>query len=163
MKKPLEFWSKDNRFGLRVFAAEIDLLIKLCAKCNTKETGGILIGKYSTSLDCAIVTEVTHPTADSEGGNFWFIRGVKGLKKKLFNIWKSKREFYLGEWHFHPNGSPEPSETDFSSLKGISKSPKYKCPEPILLILGGTPTKNWKIRVFIYNQVTGFIELHTLS
>lgn len=163
MKKPLEFWSKDNRFGLRVFVPEMDLLLRLCEESGLVETGGILIGKYTAALDCAVVTEVTPPSPDSKRGRYWFMRGVKGLREKLRALWKERSGFYLGEWHFHPEGAPKPSETDFVGIKGIAESSKYKCPEPILLIIGGSFPDNWQIRVFVFQRDKSLLELHWLD
>lgn len=163
MKKPLEFWSKDNRFGLHISAPELDLLLELSEKSGLVETGGILIGEYTPALDCAVVMEITPPPPDSKRGRYWFVRGVKGLRSKLKALWKEKTGFYLGEWHFHPGGDPDPSETDLIGIKGISESPKYKCPEPILLIIGGSLPDNWSIRAFVFLRNDSLLELHQLD
>jgi integrative and conjugative element protein (TIGR02256 family) len=163
MNKPLEFWSNDNQFGLRILTPEMNLLLQLCEQSGLVETGGILIGKYSSALDCAVVTEVTPPPSDSKRGRYWFVRGVKGLKSKLKDLWTVKREFYLGEWHFHPAGAPDPSGRDIAGMRGISESSKYKCPEPILLIIGGSFPNNWQIRAFVFQRNRSFLELHRLN
>lgn len=163
MKKPLDFWSNDNRFGLRISAPEVDLMLDLCERSGLVETGGILIGEYTPALDCAVVTEITPPPPDSKRGRYSFLRGVKGLKNKLKSLWKEKSVFYLGEWHFHPEGTPDPSRTDLAGIKGIAESPKYKCPEPILLIIGGTLPNNWHIRTFVFLRNGVLLELHQLD
>ena len=61
-------------------------------------------------------------------------------KKLLLNKWKNQ-EFYIGEWHFHPNGTTTPSPQDFTQLSEISESNRYNCPEPIMIIVAGTPSK----------------------
>lgn len=163
MDKPLEFWSDSNQFGMRIFEPEIDLLLQLCKQSGSVETGGILIGTYSPALDCAVVSEVTPPPPDSRRGRYWFIRGIKGLKSKLKFLWNKKQKFYLGEWHFHPGGVPQPSCRDIDGMRGISESPKYKCPEPILLIVGGSFPDDWQIRVFAFQRKKAFLELHRLN
>jgi integrative and conjugative element protein (TIGR02256 family) len=163
MRNPVEFWSKDNRFGLRIFASEMNLLLDFCEKSGLVETGGILIGKYTSAHDCAVVSEVTPPPLDSKRGRFWFKRGVRGLRNKLKTLWDEKSVYYLGEWHFHPEGAPDPSETDFNSLKGISESSKYNCPEPLLIIIGGSFPENWNIRVFVFLQNKSLLELQQID
>lgn len=72
-----------------------------------------------------------------------FYRGVKNLAPWLSELWSSTREFYLGEWHFHPSSLPTPSRTDIEQMNHIANDPKYHCPEPILFIIGGNPNKKW--------------------
>lgn len=111
---------------------------KLCRaleKCGLVETGGILIGYYDVSCKKAIITEVTDAPKDSRSGRNWFARGTLGLKQLLKIKWKIE-EYYLGEWHIHPQSSPFPSITDINQMKHISKDLGYNCKEPLLLIIG---------------------------
>jgi integrative and conjugative element protein (TIGR02256 family) len=62
------------------------------------------------------------------------------LKKILKARWE-KKQYYLGEWHFHPNASPNPSGQDKRQLMEIANNASYNCPEPIMIIIGGTSTK----------------------
>jgi integrative and conjugative element protein (TIGR02256 family) len=146
----LEFWSDDNIFGLKIPDRRIKQLLRLCGRSSPCETGGILLGRYSNALDYALVTSITNAPADSRSGRTWFVRGVRGLQSKIDNMWRRKEGYYLGEWHFHPFGEPSPSGTDSSQMREIARSPQYRCPEPILLIIGGDPPKDWTARAFIY-------------
>lgn len=147
-----EFWSEGDRFGLKMRDELLHELLRLCERASPRETGGILLGSYSGSLDCALVTSVTKAPADSRSGRTWFVRGVRGLQSKINQMWRRKEGFYLGEWHFHPFGEPAPSGTDSAQMREIALSPHYNCPEPILLIVGGDPPKEWKVRAFIYQR-----------
>lgn len=117
-------------------------------KSNPKETGGLLIGHYTTSLDCAIVTKISGPPDDSEAGRTWFKRGTKGLTAMLSKYWK-KGDYYLGEWHVHPGGSPIPSDIDRSQMNRIIQTKNFECEEPVLILVGGTPT-DYKLRILVY-------------
>lgn len=130
--------SADNRFGIRLEAAHVASLLAECLKAGNQETGGILIGLYSRDHAMAFVTEVTSPPIDSKHGHTWFDRGIRGLKRKLQVSWRKANTFYLGEWHFHPGAPPNPSPVDSTQMAQIATSPHYACPEPILLIVGGT-------------------------
>lgn len=125
-------------------------MLKLCGRSSPRETGGILLGRYSNALDYALVTSITKAPSDSRSGRTWFVRGVRGLQSKIDNMWRRKQGYYLGEWHFHPFGEPSPSGTDSSQMREIARSPQYRCPEPILLIIGGDPPNNWTARAFIF-------------
>ena len=156
----MEFWSTDDRFGLRIEAVEVKKLLKLCERSIPNETGGILLGRYSTSLDCAVVTTVTGAPADSQFGKTWFVRGVKGLQRRADSLWRRNREYYLGEWHFHPLGSPRPSCTDLRQLQEIADSEHYHCPEPVLLIIGGDPQGDCSAVAYVFRRERSHLEMH---
>ena len=90
----------------------VEKMVEECANAKGKETGGILAGYYTPALDRAIVTELTGPPQDSVQSCWTFYRGVHGLHAWFMRLWRDKRHYYLGEWHFHPGGSPVPSLTD---------------------------------------------------
>lgn len=137
----------------------IDRLESLCLEAGRVETGGILVGVYTEELDCAIVTGVSGPPRDSRGGPAWFIRGVYGLQRWLDGLWKKERHYFLGDWHFHPGAVPEPSAQDIRQTEEIALSPKYMCPEPILLIVGGDPPEVLHPGAFVYVIGKGIIPL----
>jgi integrative and conjugative element protein (TIGR02256 family) len=116
---------------------EINLYLK---KTKINETGGILIGYYSEDFKTAHITMVTGPPKDSKSGPTWFHRGTKGLKKLLLKKWEYQ-EFYIGEWHFHPDGPVEPSPQDIKQMIEISVSRRYNCPEPLMIIVAGKASK----------------------
>ena len=132
-------------------------LLKHIKKAGQHETGGILIGAYNADHSTAILKKITGPPPDSRHGSNWFERGLQGLQKLLNSLW-SVGEYYLGEWHFHPHASPSPSFQDISQMKSISNAGTYRCPEPILLIIGGDHN-NYEIRVFVSVWKDKFIEL----
>lgn len=122
---------------LSVFLKE-DLLLELrefCIEKGNLETGGILVGMYDSDLQSAIITKVLGPPADSKHGRTTFVRGTKGVKKILDDLWK-EGQYYLGEWHCHPKALPIASSQDINQMKRIAKNSIYRCPEPIMLIIG---------------------------
>lgn len=128
----------NDEIKVRVFFEKkaYSCLKEIVDKSVNFETGGIIIGYYDVSCQNAIITEITNAPEDSKSGRYWFHRGVFGLKKLLINRWKAKEDYYLGEWHFHPKSSPHPSSIDISQMKQISNDKRYKCTEPLLLIVG---------------------------
>lgn len=158
--RPVELWSDDSRFGLRIPREIVDRVLDYCIQAEAQETGGILIGHYTQSLDCAQVTEITGPPRDSQSGATWFIRGVRGLQRRLQDLWQKQGSFYLGEWHFHPKGMPNPSDQDERQLALIAQSTTYHCPEPLLLIVGEDQSGAWQMRVFVFPRRGNRIELH---
>lgn len=146
----LLFWSVDRRFGLRVSEQSVDGLRARCREVEDRETGGILVGYYTESLDCAVVTAVSRPPSDSSAGPTWFYRGTRGLAHWLDRLWKRERRYYLGEWHLHPRELPYPSGEDIAQMQTIALSARYNCPEPILLIVGDAALCPLDIRAYVF-------------
>jgi len=132
----MTFSSLDKKFTVKISEDCIDSILSYIRIAGRYETGGILMGQYSTNLDIATIKNITGPPSDSKGGRTWFKRGIKGLKMIIDRFWEQKT-YYLGEWHFHPNAAPNPSLQDKKQMSEIAISPDYNCPEPILLIIGG--------------------------
>lgn len=130
------FRSADNRFGIYLPAPVLAAMAQECARRPAVETGGILAGRYDDELRLAKVSLATAPPPDSAGGHAWFKRGTAGLKRLLDQLWPIG-DYYLGEWHFHPGGPPHPSGQDIDQIRAIASDPRYACPEPVLVILGG--------------------------
>jgi integrative and conjugative element protein (TIGR02256 family) len=128
----------------------IDELLDFCTKAKDSETGGILVGIYNERLDTARIKKVISAPPDSKWGTSWFHRGTSGLQNIVDEYWTKKRQYYLGEWHYHPQSEPEPSITDQNQMKEIAKSRSYKCPEPVLLIIGGGPKMGWKYQAIVF-------------
>lgn len=161
-KKPFNFeaWSLDKKYGLRIPTKVIQKMLNLCLISGRKETGGILIGYYNRRHDCAIAIDCSAPPVDSKFGKNYFYRGVHGLQKLLKKLWNlTHRRYYLGEWHFHPFGVPEPSEVDIGQLKNNAENPSYHCPEPVMFIVGGNPNKEWMCKSLVYHRKKGVIKL----
>jgi integrative and conjugative element protein (TIGR02256 family) len=148
MMDELRFQSADGHFGLHLSANMVEALLHHCGEIRGRETGGILVGSYNPTHDCAIVSGVTPAPNDSTSGTTWFHRGISGLQQLLNRLWR-RREYYLGEWHFHPAATPTPSGVDWQQMRDIAASGSYRCPEPILLIVGGDPVGAWQVRVFV--------------
>ena len=130
-----EFRSSDGRFGLVIGIAHLTEIRESCAKSHPLETGGVLIGRYNDAHDTAIVFRAIGSPPDSESGRTAFRRGVRGLNDLLMRLW-AEDEYYLGEWHYHPAGSPRPSAVDIRQMQAIADDDGANCPEPVLLVAG---------------------------
>lgn len=153
MRDDLRFSTADGRFALEMPHRYVRELEKFVARAGSRETGGILLGRYSLNLRTACVRRVVGPPADSTMGSTWFVRGVRGLQEVLLRAWKTQ-EYYLGEWHYHP-GTPEPSGTDVRQMRAIAESDEYRCPEPVLCIVGSGN----RMRCFVATRNQEWIEM----
>jgi len=144
--------SDDGRLALRLPERALDDILDACRKSGQAETGGILVGRYSADLAVAAVTHVSPPPPDTTAGPTWLRRGIVGLESWLARLWTRDARHYLGEWHFHPFSSPQPSGRDLAQMRVIGKSTRYQCRTPILLIVGGDPRGEWCIHVEVIDK-----------
>lgn len=151
--KSMEFRNFASGYGVWLSSATTDTILDTAAQAGRRETGGILIGRYDAEGWMAEVIEATSKPRGSRAGWCWFRRGTSGLRQLLAARWVDGYH-YLGEWHYHPNGSPVPSSTDIRSMREISADPAYQCPEPILVIIGGRPPQQWKLSVSVVRRET---------
>ncbi len=149
---PSDYWTQDGRFGVRIERRAVESIVADCARSGRRETGGILVGRYSDDRRLALVLSASSPPPDNRAGGFWLLRGVRGLQSWLEGLWKKDGTHYLGEWHFHPFAAPIPSRQDVSQMRRIASTESYQCAEPILLILGGDPRGSWKLHVEVHTR-----------
>lgn len=157
----LDFISDDARYALHLPGNVMQEILGHCAAAGRVETGGILIGEYTPAHDCALVHTATGPTSDSVATRTTFRRGVKGLQALLDKLWRHDRRYYLGEWHFHPGAAPDASGVDVDQLVEISSDLKYRCPEPLLLIVGGVLGGEWNASALVFPKGQSAIHLRS--
>lgn len=126
----------------------LEAILATVAKAGRCETGGILIGRHDADGWMAEVVEATTKPPGSRAGKWWFHRGNVGLGDLLAARWDSGYH-YLGEWHSHPGGSTEPSDTDKRSMRKIAADDAYQCPQPVLIVVGGSVQSIWSISASI--------------
>ena len=145
------FKSIDSNFFVEIKGKFLNKIQKECIKSRSMETGGILIGNYSEEENIAIIQCITGPPKDSKRSMCTFKRGVNSLMDLLNNKWKLG-QYYIGEWHFHPNSSSKPSNIDDEQMQKFSINKSLKCSKPILLVIGGNQDNGWKLSVHIYTK-----------
>lgn len=143
---------REGRFRVHLDPLSWHAIEGHCRKDFPRETGGILIGYYTADLSTAIVTDAVGPPDDSKKSPTRFERGTIGLAELLESLWHQRsghRRYYLGEWHLHPNGTVLPSPTDDRQMESIARG-SYRCPEPLLLTVGGTPFTSFTEGLWVY-------------
>lgn len=151
-----------GRYGVHIQAGAWRRIYDSCKDAASTETGGVLVGSYTEGHTFATVTDAWPAAEDSKSGKTWFLRGVRGLNQALRRLWDAGSGYYLGEWHYHPGGSPFPSVPDIEQMSAISTSAQYACPEPLLLIVGGLPDE-FTVRVYVFPAAGPCLEFHTVN
>lgn len=159
----IELWSDDCRLGIRLSAEVVLKIIMLCSESLNQETGGILVGRYTEDCRCAEITSVSDLPDDSNRGRTWFHRGIRGLGNWLQRCWKRRREYYVGEWHYHPLENVTPSYIDQTTMRQIAYSRTSSCPEPILLIIGTDSQGQMVISAIVFTKHSERIQLRAMG
>lgn len=154
-ERSLIFRDKEGKLAVSIDSTQVTRLLKQCIDAGEYETGGILMGVYNVKLDTATITRIVNAPIDSRRGRNWFHRGISGLQTLILALWSRERHYYLGEWHYHPKGSPEASAVDIGQMEEIASSRGYQCPEPILLIIGGNSKDDLSLQVTIFKRSGG--------
>ena len=96
------------------------------------ENGGMLAGRYSVDRHTVYIEKVVVPV-EKLTSRTTFKRKAKGLEKVWEQLVKDGLR-YVGEWHSHPNGSTQYSNTDLTAMVDIEK--EVTIANPLLLIVG---------------------------
>lgn len=146
----MAFEDKSSQLQVVVGEEPLKRMFRLCAKDRSRETGGILIGAYSSDGATARITTATGPPTDSESGPDWFVRGIGGLEETLRVQWSEiPRRYYIGEWHFHTARVPWPSQQDIAQMRDISQDYRYRCSTPLLLIVCPVQETQWRVKCYL--------------
>jgi integrative and conjugative element protein (TIGR02256 family) len=158
----VQFWAEDRRFGLTIPEEVLSRMLDLCRSAYPDETGGILVGYYTAAQDCAVVTRASEAPPDSGRGKSWFVRGTSGLQRWLDGLWRGQRHHYLGDYHSHPGGDPSPSIKDLAQLEEIANDEPRKCPELLLILIGGAAADVRDVRAYVFPRGGNLVELSVI-
>jgi len=131
----IELCTPDKAIWLRIKVSALKSAYRICTDSGHLEVGGSLIGSYSQNKATCTIHKFLPPTPDSKKGKYNFELGIVGLREIFEKFWK-KKQFYVGDWHFHPRSAATPSLQDLSQLKIISESSNLKCASPVMIIIG---------------------------
>ena len=92
----LLFQDKNQSYSVKFDTKAYEQMLYYCAISNPYETGGILIGNYSSNQAIANILQITSPPKNSRHSKCTFHRGIDGLKRILDLAW-DQGQYYLGE------------------------------------------------------------------
>ncbi|KAA6330613.1 hypothetical protein EZS27_020696 [termite gut metagenome] len=115
------------------------------------EFGGFLIGYYSSDFKTLFVKDFLLPQK-YQGLLSIFERSIDGIKNIFYQIFKIKGQYYIGEWHSHPNGGTMYSQTDLHAMIKIAEEETVRIKNPILLILSVNPNSKTTIAFYLYDN-----------
>lgn len=131
-----------------------DLLKKigdLAIEQYPNEFGGFLIGQYTNNFKTVEITEIILPLK-YKGSPISFLRLTNDIKDVFSDAFNNSRQYYVGEWHSHPNGSTKYSQTDLNAMIEIVDCDTVSIKNPILLILSVNNKSMNKFTFYYYNN-----------
>lgn len=122
------------------------------------ETGGVLVGRISSSREAYIVSFLTpsriHATPTS------FVRDLEGTEEKWKEFSNSGLE-YIGEWHSHPNGTSAYSYTDKKAMEEVVSDSHVYIKTPIMLIIAvnSSDILDYSFFLFKHNKLIKYTKM----
>lgn len=109
------------------------------------EGGGMLLGRLIEETDDVVIDEATVPSGEDRRGRFFFNRAKTAAQRYINLVWRTSRNthIYLGEWHTHPEDTPNPSDHDLTNWRRLANQSKYEQDFLIFAIVGRKSTRVW--------------------
>lgn len=127
-------------------------LSQLSLKKYPNEFGGFLIGYYNNNNKSLVITGSILPKKYKGTPNL-FNRSSIGIEEQLKDLYEEEpKKYYVGEWHTHPNGSTQYSNTDLNAMIEISNCKTVRIKNPVLLILGINKAEIICFSFYIYDD-----------
>lgn len=103
-----------SSWEIRIAAAAAKQMSEHMRRNSPRETGGILVGRIGATTKTIYVTRLIPAPPDSRGTPYVFTRGTEQLPEALDYIDRRTGGLltYVGEWHSHPMGGSDLSDTD---------------------------------------------------
>lgn len=107
------------------------------------ETGGVLLGYFAENGEPVVFTNIgpgpagVHLRTRFTPDHSWQCKQIDLAFEK-----SNGTLAYMGDWHTHPDTSPQMSWLDQRTLRTIARHPQARISQPLMLIGGGTP-QNW--------------------
>lgn len=104
---------------------------------NTKERGGVLLGRLFPDENLIVVVDAIESPAVSSGYTELYVNNDIA-NKKMKQHWKESggKITYVGDWHTHPEAIPSPSFIDRDTFKSTYRSSKIDQNVLLCVIIG---------------------------
>lgn len=149
----MKYINKENGLELIIDEVLIKSLYESSLNHYPNEFGGLLTGNYSPDKKTVFINQSIQPI-EYKSSRYSFNRGSRGLKSLLQKLFKMRTsQYYIGEWHSHPDGSATPSETDLRAFIQITSHNEVYIENPVLLILSVSKSSyDYNFYLFLKNN-----------
>lgn len=130
------------------------------SELDSRESGGILIGRTDIETKAKIIESLTSPMEGDRQTRTSFFRS-KSHQKALIKAWNDSEKIYnfLGLWHTHPEDIPTPSPTDLKDINTVLNGITNLTHPVLYLIIGRVKTGIWISNINTDIKFLGHIEL----
>lgn len=144
------FTDSINGVDLEIEVGVVKSIQDLAKASYPNESGGFLVGNYSSDMKRAVVKEMIIPEKFISTP-VSFQRDTVGMNKVWEDLFNNGL-IYLGEWHSHPNGTAFYSNTDKRALINIAESDSVTIANPIMVIFSLNEDEIKEIRAYYYRK-----------
>jgi len=143
--------NKHKNVELIISEKLLDHLEEYGVKHYPNEFGGFLMGYYSNNLKQLYISDYILPKKYNSTPCL-FERSIYEIKEIFEKIFDRKKQYYVGEWHTHTNGSSMYSKTDLQAMIQIANHNTVNIENPILLILSIGKNKIKDFSIYLYDK-----------
>jgi integrative and conjugative element protein (TIGR02256 family) len=121
------------------------------------ETGGVLVGYVAENHE-PVVQHLVGPGLAARHRRHRFHPDHDWQCRRLDELFEASagQAVYLGDWHTHPDGSPQMSWLDKRTLRGIARHRQAELSRPLMLIGGGgRETWDWTAHRYRSEIISG--------
>lgn len=140
----------NRNLSLKISQDILDEMYSKALASFPNETGGMFAGYISEDGHEAIVELLVVPSK-TESTYASFVRETDGMEQ----MWRELSEqglTYLGEWHTHPKGTTQYSNTDYQAMVGIANDKNVALATPLLFIISLSESGITDSKAYLYDS-----------
>lgn len=140
----------NRNLSLKISQDILDEMYSKALASFPNETGGMFAGYISEDGHEAIVDLIVVPSK-TESTYASFVRETDGMEQ----MWRELSEqglTYLGEWHTHPKGTTQYSNTDYQAMVGIANDKNVTLATPLLFIISLNESSITDSKAYLYDS-----------
>lgn len=148
----MKFTNTYKNVDIIISEALLEKLSKYGIEQFPNEFGGFLMGHYSSDFKTLTITDTILPKK-YKGTPSLFERSIEGIRQSFEDFYKKEpSQYYIGEWHTHPNGSTLYSQTDMQAMINITACETVHITNPVLLILSVNKSGLNSFQFYLYDD-----------
>lgn len=105
---------------------------------ESPEAGGQLFANITNNGSHWFVSSATGPRPSDKRSRFFF-KPDRRLERREIHAEFEQGRNYIGDWHTHPQQTPQPSASDTRSMREIFEKSIHQLPGILMIIIGTHP------------------------
>lgn len=130
-------------------AAETSIRRLAAESRDGRETGGILFGRGPDPEGLLVVDQAGDPGPNARREPGFFLRDLRHAQRLADAAWQERRAIWVGEWHTHLHGDPQPSGRDLTTYSGLLSAAELAFVVLVSVIVVAHPQLGWDEPVLV--------------